>query len=234
MACKLTRLNQVLEPHAISLICSNNQPTKNEKLGDNKMKKLSATLIFLLFSINLHAQILMSDDFEGPIIDPAKWLVWEGYRGGIVEQEDGKIVWKHLDAITPGTGHGIQTVDAFQDGGIYVIEGDYESNEPNFCLQMGEGGTGISITSISPERENYYYGYPTPSITVYLHGNISYTYGPQASQGYYIHDYNRIFENEIYKTECEILHGNDIFYFYKKQIPYYLLFTTYSIFIKSK
>ena len=182
------------------------------------MKKLSATLIFLLFSINLHAQILMSDDFEGPIIDPAKWLVWEGYRGGIVEQEDGKIVWKHLDAITPGTGHGIQTVDAFQDGGIYVIEGDYESNEPNFCLQMGEGGTGISITSISPERENYYYGYPTPSITVYLHGNISYTYGPQASQGYYIHDYNRIFENEIYKTECEILHGNDIFYFYKKQI----------------
>lgn len=71
------------------------------------------------------AQVLMSDDFSGTMIDGTKWDTYNNPDGGTLTQND-KIFWNFANTTASWTGHGFISKQSFENGVTYIIEGDYE------------------------------------------------------------------------------------------------------------
>jgi len=121
------------------------------------------------------AQVLLSDDFTGTVIDTSKWTVHDDPDGGSLTQND-KIYWNQAGTSSSPcwTGHGLATVMTFQDGGKYTISADYEASGDYENKSEGEAGTGLCLTRLDAPREPTYYGYPMDSIVISNHGRIYY------------------------------------------------------------
>lgn len=132
--------------------------------------KLTLVAILLMFARVTDASILLSDDFSGTMIDPAKWSVFNDVSGGTMSQDD-KIFWNRAGTALEGTGHGLITNQVFQNGGIYTIEGDYQiethGDSPG-DRSIGESSLGINFTPVAAQRGTTHYGNPLNSIKVTL------------------------------------------------------------------
>ncbi|MBD3386517.1 T9SS type A sorting domain-containing protein [candidate division KSB1 bacterium] len=143
-----------------------------------KMSKsvFTACAFLLIMLSNLNSQILLSDDFTGTTINTSKWDEFHDSDGGAMYQND-KIFWDHSPNYSTWTGHGLVTKQNFNNGGVYIIEGDYEitpSDVPFENKSVGERATGINIIPINPARDPNYYGHALRSIFVYLKGGVIY------------------------------------------------------------
>lgn len=126
---------------------------------------------FLLFAQLVFGQVLLSDNFSGTSINPSKWKVVDDGGGGSVTQNS-KLYWNKAGS-GRYTGHGIQTVQSFDDGYVYIIQGDYEVDRLDKA--EGEGGTGITILPESPSRGSNVYSYARNAIVISFGGGIYYT-----------------------------------------------------------
>jgi len=146
----------------------------------------------------------MSDDFTGTSIDNTKWEVYNDVDGGSLTQND-KIFWNKAGSGT-WTGHGLRTIQSFENGGKYVIEGDYEITD--ILKSEGEAGTGINFTRVNVgNRDTGAYGAPLNSITITFYGSIYYRANTTSSGA------NLTTKNIIPSTQKSSGPHNDIFYY---------------------
>lgn len=141
-----------------------------------KIKGLIFALVLFFGSVAfVSGQVLLSDDFFGTTIDLSKWSVYDnGYGGALLQNEE--LIWSK-EGTTGRAGFGIRTVNTFQNGGIYVIEGDYSIIPDDVPLEdksIGESGTGWHITSLEEVRATNENGRPLNTILIYFKGGVLY------------------------------------------------------------